>query len=94
MDESLGNTVLTIDHLFQTLWTELVKVVDYDEKVFDLQQLQIIISLSEHVAGVANSGEQRKKWISVPIRTTYAKTDETAKKLRAFNIVRSIFVRN
>lgn len=80
--------------LLKTLWTELIKVVDYDEKIFDLQQLQIIISLSEHVAAVANSPEQRKKWISAPIRSSYAKPEDTAKKLRAFNIVRSIFVRN
>ena len=70
-------------------------MVDYDEKIFDLQQLQIIISLSEHVAAVANSAEQRKKWISTPIRSSsYTKPDDTAKKLRAFSIVRSIFVRN
>ena len=84
--------------------------------MLDLQQLQMIISLSDDVAQVANGARERPKKWSQPIKARdqnrfiinlrqikhagqlspkkASKLDETAKKLRALSIVRSIFVRH
>ena len=86
-----------------------------------MQQLQIIISLSDEVAQVANGARERSKKWSQPIKARgrslfepaktavssfssavsgysnpqkASKLDETAKKLRALSIVRSIFIRH